>query len=127
MPNGFHGRQEEWDRIEHPLRKLDGMLERFARDKRLVLRKNERNWPDRSFRWGDRPNILIQVFLESEKQSTYTLWISAADHRSRADYWKHKTLLKAVPIDELAQQLPDLLKEAYATANEWIDIYNAAG
>jgi len=127
MANGFHGRQEEWERIEHPLRGLDAMLERFARDHRLVLSKNKKNWPNRSFQWGDRPNILIQVFLESEEHATYTLWISASDHRSRAEYWKHKTLLKAVPIDELAQQLPDLLEQAYATATEWIDVYSAAG
>jgi hypothetical protein len=127
MANRFHGRQEEWECIEHPLRRLDGILERFAEDRRLVLRKNERNWPDRSFRWGNRPNVLIQIFLESEKNVTYTLWISASDHRSRSEYWKHKTLLKAVPIDELAQQLPDLLNEAYATVNGWIDIYNTAG
>ena len=127
MANGFFGTQEEWERLEHPLRRLDGILERFASDNRLVLRKNVRNWPDRSFQWGDRPNILIQVFLESEKHATYTMWVSASDQRSRAEYWKHKTLLKAVPIDELAQQLPDLLKEAYATATEWIEIYDAAG
>ena len=125
MPNGFCGDQKDWDRIEGPLKRLDKTLEQFAEDHHLILKKNERNDPNRTFRWGVRPNLLIQVFNESEEYLTYTMWVSASDERSGAVYWKHKTLFKPRPIDLLEQQLPKLLESGYAIAMQWIAEYNA--
>lgn len=127
MPNGFHGEEVEWERIEQPLRRLDRILDDFGNRHGLTVIRNERNWPDRSFRWGERPKLLIQVFLESETKLFYTMWVSGWDGRSRAEYWKHKTIVRAVSIDEIARQLPDLLERAYATAAEWVAEYRAAG
>ncbi len=127
MANGFHGEQKDWEQLEKPLKRLDSILEKFTSAHRLVLTKNERNWPDRTIQWGDHPKVIIQVFLESEKESTYTMWVSASDERSRSEYWKHKTLLKSAPIDVLEQQLQDLLKKAHTTAIEWIGAYDGAG
>jgi len=127
MPNGYHGTPEGWEHLERPLKRLDSVLDEFASRHQLVLTRNERNWPDRSFHWGDRPAILIQVFLESETGPSYTMWVSASDDRSRAEYWKHRTLIKATSIDVLERQLPELLEAAYVVATEWVTTYHAAG
>jgi hypothetical protein len=123
VANGFYGTEDEWIRLENPLGKLDAEMQKFAKTHQLVLIKNEKGSPNRSFRWGENPQILIQVYLESDKSLTYTLWVCASDNRSRAEYWKHQRLLKASPIDVLAEELPDLLQRAYAMANEWIKDY----
>jgi len=127
MANGFHRSNESWERIESPLKILDHTLNEFASRNRLILTKNERDWPNRSFRWGQQPNLLIEIFLESEKELTYTMWVSASDERSREEYWKHKTLFKAGPIDALERELPNLLQVAYGIAAEWIKAYNVDG
>jgi hypothetical protein len=126
VANGFYGTEEEWNRIENPLQKLDTDLQQFAEDHHLVLIKNAKNWPNRLFRWGETPEVLLQVFLESEKALTYTFWISACDNRSRAEYWKHKTLIKAAPIEVLERELPELLQRAYVTVSGWINEYENA-
>ena len=127
MANGFHGTDERWDAIERPLRRLDSALDEFANRRQLTLTKNARSWPDRSFEWGKRPAILIQVFLESQWERSYTMWVSASDERSRSEYWQQQTLLKAAPIDVLERQLPELLETAYAIAAEWAKTYDASG
>ena len=127
MPNGYHGTAQGWERLERPLRRLDAILDEFAGRHRLALTRNERNWPDRCLRWGDRPAILIQLFLESETAPSYTMWVSAWDDRSRAEYWEHKTLIKSASIDELERQWPELLEAAYAIANQWVATYRGPG
>ncbi len=123
MANGFYGTEEEWNRIETPLQKLDAEMQNFAETHQLVLIKNEKGSPDRSFHWRENPKVLIQIFMESEKALTYTMWVSASDNRSRAEYWKHQTLIKASPIDVLEGELQELLQRAYTTANDWIKDY----
>lgn len=127
MPNGFHGTEHEWERLEAPLRRLDTVLDEFARSRNLTLSKNGSGWPERSFRWGAAPERLIQIFLENATTPSYTIWVSASDDRSRAEYWKHETLGKAVPRDFLEQQLPGLLVRAYERAMAWADEYERAG
>lgn len=124
MPNGFHGASNDWNRIEAPLRILDPILREFGRSKGLAMVSNERNWPDRSYRWGERPHLLIQLYLESEKELNYTLWVSAYDHRSREEYWKHETILKAASINDLKENLLESLTKAYAKASVWVKEYN---
>jgi hypothetical protein len=125
LPNGFFGSGVEWERLEKPLSRIDDLLEQFAKHQRLTLIKNERNWPDRTFRWGSRPSRLIQIFLESEMGPSYTVWVSAYDDRSRAEYWKHKTLLKAVSIELLTEKLPQLLTDAILITEKWEKEYDA--
>jgi len=125
MANGFHGSDDEWQRLESPLRRLDEVLEQFAERHGLALAKNEKNWPDRTFRWGTHPSKLIQVFLEDSAVPSYTVWASAYDDRSREEYWKHKTLLKAAPIEAIVRQLPQLLSEAMSLAKNWEMSYDA--
>ena len=127
MPNGFHGSEEGWAALEGPLVELDDVLEGFAQEHGLVLTKNARGNPDRSFRWGQAPELLIQLFVESETGPTYTLWVSASDHRSRTDYWLHRTLIKAAPIHRLVEGLEELLAAAHAQAEAWRRDYPSRG
>ena len=108
-----------------PLKRLDGVLEEFAERRGLTLVKNERNWPDRTFRWGSRPSKLIQIFLEAEAEPSYTVWVSAYDDRSRTEYWEHKTLLKAAASEALTEKLPELLTDAILIAEQWERSYDA--
>lgn len=62
---------------------------------------------------------LIQIFLESEKYPTYTLWVCASEDRDGRRYWKHKTLKKAVEFKEIEENLGHLLIEAKSHLNSW--------
>jgi len=70
-------------------------------------------WYQRSIR------KLIQIFLESEKHPTYTLWACASEDRDGRRYWKHKTLKKAVEFKEIEASLGHLLNEAKSDLNAW--------
>lgn len=119
MPNGFSGSSDEWDRISQPLLLIDSKLERFARAKRLDLRRNTRNWPNREFRWRDNLDRLIQVFLESEEHLTWTMWIYASDERSGRRYSRSKTLAKAMKVQQLDNQLDELLDSGWNEVTSW--------
>ena len=119
MPNGFHGSRESWDRIEAPLRSLDSTFETFAREHGLSVSRNGRGWPERSIRWGHPIDRLIQLFLESEEHLTWTLWVCASEDRASRRFWRHTSLRKAVPIDEIASDLVGLLSEAWQMAEAW--------
>jgi len=127
MPNGFHGTPDEWKRIAAPLERLDSILGEFAVSRDLTLWKNSRNWPERSFRWGNAPERLIQIFLEDQTTLSYTMWISASDDRSRAEYWMQETLSKSVQIGIMERELPKLLARAYEKLTEWAQEYDRAG
>jgi hypothetical protein len=56
MPNGFHGSEEEWERIEAPLRTIDAGIAAFAERNGLIGSKNYHNWPERSLRCAEAPD-----------------------------------------------------------------------
>ena len=119
MANGFYGSKSEWERITIPLERLDPELEKFARAKGLTLGKNTKNWPDREFRWEDTLRRLIQVYLEDQERLTWTMWICASEDRPSGRFWKQQTLIKAVTIEDLDSQLPDLLESAWLAVKQW--------
>jgi hypothetical protein len=119
MPNGHYGDRASWERISQPLLVLDDELEAFSAEAGLPLRRNTRNWPDREFRWSDSLNRLIQIYLESEEHLTWTIWICASEDRNGSRYWKQETLAKAVPIEQLKGNLPELLESARTKVCSW--------
>ena len=119
MANGFFGSKSEWERITIPLERLDPELEKFAIEHGLTLGKNTKNWPDREFRWEDTLRRLIQVYLEDQERLTWTMWICASEDRPSGRFWKQQTLIKAVPIEDLDSQLPDLLESAWLAVRQW--------
>jgi hypothetical protein len=119
MPNGFHGTQEEWERIEAPLRALDHRLEEFAHAQGMRLARSERNWPSRSLHWGDDVQRMIQIYLENADELTWNLWVCASQDRDSRRYWKHSFVRRAVPLAEIDSNLPELLPASKRTVDAW--------
>lgn len=92
MPNGHYGTEEEWKRLEAPLREIDAALELFARRHNTALSRNYHNWPERSLRWGADPERLIQIYLENEQRLTWNLWLCASQDRDGQRFWRQQSL-----------------------------------
>jgi hypothetical protein len=119
MPNGFHGSKGEWARLTAPLEVLDPALEAFAQEHGFELSRNARNWPERSVRWGTPVGRLIEIFLADEERLTWNLGICAYESKAEGQHWKRRAILKGVPIEEIAQNLPRLLRDAHALVTSW--------
>ena len=119
MANGFYATDEEWERIEAPLRPLDLRLEDFARQHGLRFARSERNWPSRSLHWGDKVERMLQLYLHDAHDLTWDLWVCASQDRRRKRYWKNAFLLQAMPIAEIHQRLDQLLLEGKRMADGW--------
>lgn len=102
-----------------PLKGIDRVLKLFASEQGLMLLRNTRNWPERSFRWGSPIERLIQIYLVDESQLTWTLWICAIEDRAGGRCWKQKFLREEVSIEEISNHLPELLREAYSEVTGW--------
>lgn len=119
MPDGFHGRDDEWGRFEAPLLALDDMLTSFAARRGLALSRNTRSWPARSLEWGGDVSRLIQLYLADEARVTFHLWVCASQDRGGKRYWRQEFLIKDQPADALLADLPRLLEIAFDTADAW--------
>jgi len=119
MPNGFVGSEQEWERIEAPLRSLDLPLEDFARQHDMRIARSERNWPSRSLHWGAKVERMIQIYLENPHRLTWNVWVCASEDRRRKRYWKNSFLRHAVPIAEIESILAELLIEGKQMADGW--------
>ena len=120
MPNGFHGAPQEWARLEMPLTKLDARLVNFAYKHQLSLSKNHRGYPERSLRSSDDGlQRLIQIYLEDEHDLTLNLWICASEDRGDERFWKRQFLCRAVPAQEIDDNLESLLREAFEIGQSW--------
>jgi hypothetical protein len=119
MPNGYHGPEEEWRRLEALLRELDAPLEAFAARHGMTIGRNYHSWPERSLRWGSDPEKVIQIYLEDEKQLTWNVWLCASQDRGRQRFWKRDFLRRDTPMVELHPIIEQLLDEAFSTLNSW--------
>lgn len=119
MPNGFHGTQEDWERLEAPLRALDPRLEDFAHRHGMRLARSERNWPSRSLHWGDDVQRLIQIYLDNTEEPTWNLWACASQDRGGRRYWKDSFVRRAVRLVEIDSNLPELLLASKQMVDAW--------
>ena len=119
MGNGFYGSKAEWDAVEKPLQSLDGDLQSFAERFGVSLSRNSRGWPDRSIIWGEPVRRLIQIYLVDEKRATYSFWLCASEDRGGERYWRQEFLKEAVPIQEIAADLPALLERGRSLLESW--------
>ena len=117
---GWYGTQEEWERIEAPIKSLDVDLDEFAAKHQLSLTRNLKDWPGRSMGWGNDVRCLIQVYLDDAKTLGLNLWICASQDRDDKRYWKEEFLRKGAIAGELARELPVLLETAKARLDEII-------
>jgi hypothetical protein len=119
MPNGFQGSQQEWDRLEAPLRRIDAELLAFAGRHGLALTKNLHGWPERSLAWIEGVERTIQVLLRDAATLTYNVWIAAREDRPDGRYWKRGVVAAELPEAELHAQLAELLERGHATLSAW--------
>jgi hypothetical protein len=116
---GWYGTDEEWERIEAPLKLLDPELDRFARKHGLTVTKNSKNSPERSLVWEAGVRCLIQVFLVDQSALSLNLWICASQDRDGSRFWKNETLSNGVQASELAGKLFDLLELGKRKLDYW--------
>jgi hypothetical protein len=119
MPNGHYGTDEEWKRLEGPLRDIDEPIEAFARRHGMAISRNYHNWPERSLRWDSNPERLIQVYLEDEERLTWNLWLCAGQDRGGQRFWKNQMLRRNVPMSEIRPVIERLLDEALTIVGSW--------
>jgi hypothetical protein len=119
MPNGFHGPQAQWEKLESPLRTLDGELRAFAELHGLALSSNNKGWPDRSIVWGSPIRRLIQIYLADDQRVTYSFWLCASEDRGDSRYWRRELLKDSVLIGEIAKDLPALLEHGREMLEGW--------
>src|SRR5262249_37126784 len=119
MPNGHHGTDEEWRRLEAPLRQIDTALEAFAKRHKISIRRNYHNWPERSLRWGTDPERLIQIYLQDEQRLTWNLWLCVSQDRGRNGFWKRQFLRQDTSMEQMSPVMNSLLEEAFLTVSSW--------
>src|SRR6202035_2837967 len=119
MPNGFQGPDTEWHLIEAPLVQADQVLQKFAALHRLSLSRNYHGHPERSLRWSNEVQRLIQLYLADSDRMTLNLWLCASQDRGGTRYWRREFLVKDKRLEEFSEGLPSLLGEAYATVDSW--------
>ncbi len=116
---GWYGTDEEWRRIEAPLKLLDPELDRFARKHGLTVTKNLKDWPERSLVWGIDVRCWIQVFLVDQSALTLNLWICASQDRDGSRFWKNETPRQEEQASEIAADLFDLLEAGKQKLDHW--------
>jgi len=116
---GWYGTKDEWARLESPLIEVDPILSEFAKEFGLEMRKNFKDWPERSFEWGVSIRRLIQLYLADEKLLTFNLWLCASQDRGTKRYWKQVSTVKGLPISEFKDSLATLLRDARKTLESW--------
>jgi hypothetical protein len=121
--------EEEWERIESPLREFDGVLDAFAKQHGMELTKNFAGWPERSITQTDEFERKIQVLLGDEESLRFNVWIMACEDRPDGRFWKRKALANGLPIDVLREKLPAFLEEGQRLLGSWSveDLVRATG
>jgi hypothetical protein len=116
---GFVASREQWRRLEAPLLTVDPVLERFAAQHGIGIRRNHKDWPERSLVWGEDVHCLLQVYLASREAPTFTVWLCAWQDRDGVRYWKQETAVKARPMGEVRERLPGLLVQGRQQLIAW--------
>lgn len=120
MSNGFQG-PSEWERVEAPLRTLDPLLEKFARNRGIVIERNDHDWPARRLDWtsgGLRRTIDVSL-LDEEGEPEYGVWAAAWTDEEGRRFGRSERLLDQASGEELETALPDLLQAARRKAESW--------
>lgn len=119
MPNGHHGTDDEWKRLEAPLHDVDSAIDAFAKRHRIAIGRNYHNWPERSLRWGSDPERLIQIYLHDEHRLTWNLWLCVSQDRRRQRFWKRQFLRQDVSMGDISPIIDSLLEEAFRVVSAW--------
>jgi hypothetical protein len=121
--------EEEWERIESPLRDLDGELGAFAKRHAMELTTNFAGWPERSLTWTDGIERKIQILLGDEESLRFNVWIMACEDRPDGRFWKRKALANGASIAAIHENLSTYLEEGQRLLASWSveDLVRATG
>jgi len=120
MPNGRKYSKQEWERIEEPLRVLDGALKQYARDHQMEFETNYHGIPMRRITWRNgNLSKAIDVFVKDHEKPTYSILATAWEDRREDRYHKDEFL----PV-ELSPPLPleeiiNLIEKLRLSATLW--------
>jgi hypothetical protein len=119
MPNGFHGSEKKWKRIEAPLQTLDIVLRAYAEQYGMSFSSNYHNFPERSLVWGSSIRRLIQIYLDNEEPMTCSFWICASEDRDGNRFWKKAYLRSGVCIQDIQKDIQVLLDSGRKQLEQW--------
>ena len=115
MPNGFHGSQKEWRRLEAPYLRIDPLLMVFAERHRIELHRNYRD-ADRSLHFDDALSRTIWVYASDKYGTSGTYDVSIVAHQDRPErYMKSAWVARRVPLTDLEHAL----EEATSVVVSW--------
>ena len=115
MPNGFHGPKEEWERMEAPYRRIDPVIDAFARRHGLQVVRNYRD-ADRSLRFNDDLSRALWVNATDKYGIKETYEVSIIAHQDRETrYLKAARVGDPVGIDDLER----VLERATTIVRSW--------
>jgi len=110
---------DRWQHNEGLLSDLDDRVFTFAAEKALMVRQSGGGWPCRTLEWTDGVRRMIQIYLEDEAVSTFTLSICATQDRRHERFFKALALREAVPLAELRREFDDLLDASHRLLRSW--------
>lgn len=115
MPNGFHGTEEEWQRMEAPYVRIDPFLVSFAQRHGLQLVKNYRD-ADRCLRFNDALSRAIWLGATDKYGTEGKYQVSVIAHQDREDRY-----LKAARVADPAgsEDLERVLERATEIVLSW--------
>ena len=116
---GWYGTAQEWERLEASLIEIDPTLEAFSVTHNLALSKNHKNTPERSIKWGNGIQNLIQIYLANSETPTYNMWLCASEDRGTERYWKKAFLFQDKIISKTGINMPTLLENAFSKITNW--------
>jgi hypothetical protein len=119
MPNGVHGSERDWKRLESPLVELDPALDAYASRHGLTLSRNYHSWPQRALTWGDEITRSVHVYLANEADLTLTVWAVAWQDHDSGRHWKNQVIRDSVLASQLQDGLSAVLDRAVQIVNSW--------
>ncbi len=119
MPNGFIGSNEEWDRLEAPLREIDPIVTAFADRHGMVIEYNYHNWPNRHLVWGDSLRRAIQIVRSTGEPPLYSVHLAASEWRTDGHFVKQSVVAKGLDLAALKTGLERRLEKALSEVSSW--------
>ncbi len=119
MPNGNNFAHEEWIKFEGPIKNLDPIIKKFAKEHNMDLINNYHNWPSRDLEWKNDFKKTITISLDYKDYTKYNLIISANFHSKHKRFSKNVFLKKRVTINDIQDNLISLLNKAKDILCSW--------
>jgi len=118
---GWYGTREEWEQAEAPLRRLDPVIERFAKAHGFGLLANYKDWPSRHLEKAMPLSCLLQVWRAELTEDAWNLWACCSEDRGKKRFWRQELLGDRISMDELEASIEPLLEAGL----KWLKVWSA--